>query len=58
MIEGKVVQVLGSVADVRFPSGQLPRIKEALTVMIKGKPVVMEVAQHCIQLQEYKLLRT
>ena len=46
MIEGKVVQVLGSVADVRFPSGQLPRIKEALTVMIKDKPVVMEVAQH------------
>ncbi len=43
---GKIVQVSGSVVDVKFEPGSLPKIKEALTVNVKGEEVVMEVAQH------------
>ena len=43
---GKIVQVSGSVIDVRFEQGQLPRINDALTVELNGKKLVMEVAQH------------
>ncbi len=45
-----VVQIIGPVVDVRFPSKALPTINTALTVDFEaaGKPVhlVMEVAQH------------
>ncbi len=43
---GKIVQVSGSVVDVRFEPGHLPKIKEALVVKLEDKEVVMEVAQH------------
>ena len=43
---GKIVQVSGSVIDVLFEEGKLPKIKEALTVRVKDKDLVMEVAQH------------
>ena len=43
---GHIVQVSGSVIDVRFEEGQLPKINEALTVELNGKTLVMEVAQH------------
>ncbi|MBR5229398.1 MAG: F0F1 ATP synthase subunit beta [Firmicutes bacterium] len=43
---GKIIQVSGSVVDVRFESGNLPKIKEALTVAIENEELVMEVAQH------------
>ncbi len=43
---GKIVQVSGSVIDVKFEAGQLPRINDALTVELNGKKLVMEVAQH------------
>ncbi|MBD9252615.1 F0F1 ATP synthase subunit beta, partial [bacterium] len=46
MRTGKIIQVSGSVVDVRFPHGELPRIREALTVDLGGKRCVMEVAQH------------
>ena len=56
---GKIVQVKGSVVDVLFPSGQLPKINEALTVVTDTDKKVMEVAQHigdskvrCIMLSE------
>ena len=32
--------------DVRFPHGELPRIREALSVELNGKRLVMEVEQH------------
>lgn len=58
-MNGKIVQVSGSVVDVAFESGRLPKIKEALTVVLNGKSRVMEVAQHigggrvrCIMLSE------
>lgn len=43
---GKIIQVSGSVIDVRFEPGHLPKINEALTVDIDDKQLVMEVAQH------------
>ncbi len=44
---GKIVQIAGSVVDVCFAAGQrMPKIKEALMVMRKGQPCMMEVAQH------------
>lgn len=56
---GKIVQVSGSVIDVSFEKGRIPRIREALTVTLEGKARVMEVAQHignntvrCIMLAE------
>ena len=43
---GRIVQISGSVIDVRFEEGQLPRINDALTVELDGRRLVMEVAQH------------
>lgn len=43
---GRIVQVSGSVIDVKFENGQLPRINEALTVTVDGEKRVMETAQH------------
>ncbi len=42
---GRIVQVSGSVVDVRFEE-ILPKIREALTVDVDGEEKVMEVASH------------
>lgn len=42
MEKGKIVQVLGPVVDVEFDGGYLPLIKDALTVELNGKKLVME----------------
>jgi F-type H+-transporting ATPase subunit beta len=59
MMTGTIVQISGSVIDVSFPMGQLPKIREALTVDVQGEVRTMEVAQHignqrvrCIMLSE------
>ena len=59
MTTGKIKQVSGSVVDVSFPEGKLPKIKEGLEVVTKDNTRVMEVAQHigdntvrCIMLSE------
>ena len=64
MNSGKIIQVSGSVIDVEFENGHLPKIREALTVTVNGKERVMEVAQHvgrntvrCIMLAKVKILR-
>ena len=44
-MKGKIVQVSGSVVDVRFEE-KLPKIREALSVDIDGEERVMEVASH------------
>ncbi len=56
---GYIVEVSGPVIDVEFPTGTLPRIREALRVQVEGKTRVMEVSQHiggrmarCILLSE------
>ena len=43
---GRIVQVSGSVINVEFDEGQMPRIDDALTVELNGRTLVMEVAQH------------
>ena len=43
---GYITQVSGSVIDVKFDEGTLPKINEAITVEVDGKTRVMEVAQH------------
>jgi F-type H+-transporting ATPase subunit beta len=41
---GRVLQVIGAVVDVEFPSGKLPDINEALVVDVRdGRKVVLEV---------------
>ncbi|HBN85279.1 MAG TPA: F0F1 ATP synthase subunit beta, partial [Clostridiales bacterium] len=59
MNSGMIVQISGSVIDVEFKQGHLPRIKEALTVKVNGETRVMETSQHigkdvvrCIMLDE------
>ncbi len=60
MRTGKIVQVSGPVVDVEFPAGQLPRLREALSVETRGGHIrVMEVCQHmgrsvvrCVMLAE------
>lgn len=63
MNSGKIVQISGSVVDVVFKHGYLPKIKDALTVTVDGEERVMEVAQHigndtvrCIMLAESEKL--
>ena len=46
MNTGEIIQVSGPVIDVAFEKGQLPRIREALTVEVEGKMKTMEVSQH------------
>ena len=43
---GRIVQISGSVIDVKFEQGQLPAIKEALKVKTEDGTRVMEEAQH------------
>ncbi len=43
---GRIVQVSGSVINVEFDEGQMPKINDALTVELEGRKLVMEVAQH------------
>ena len=43
---GKVVQVLGPVVDIRFESGHLPDIYNALTIKHKERDITCEVEQH------------
>ena len=46
MQKGKIVQVSGPVVDVEFEEGNLPRIREALTVEVAGEQRTLEVARH------------
>ncbi|MCD8255436.1 MAG: F0F1 ATP synthase subunit beta [Oscillospiraceae bacterium] len=43
---GRIVQVSGPVVDVAFDHGELPKVNEALVVLIDDNECVMEVAQH------------
>ena len=44
--EGKILQVMGPVVDVKFEDGNLPYISDALEVVLDDRKGVMEVAQH------------
>ena len=43
---GRIAQISGPVVDVRFEAGDLPKIREALSVELEGQRRIMEVAQH------------
>ncbi len=44
--KGKITQVISAVVDVKFESGHLPSILNALHTKNEGKTLVLEVAQH------------
>ena len=46
MERGIIVQISGPVVDVEILEGDLPKLREELTVEIEGSVRVMEVAQH------------
>jgi F-type H+-transporting ATPase subunit beta len=46
MATGVVRQVIGTVVDVEFPSGDLPAVFNAVRVDMEGKPLITEVQQH------------
>jgi len=46
MAKGKVVQIIGSVVDVEFPSAELPALFNAVEITNKGERLVMEVQAH------------
>lgn len=61
---GKIIRIMGSVIDVRFEGGKLPKIREALTVDAGDSIRTMEVAQQtgryevrCIMLDTSEGLR-
>jgi len=45
---GKITQIIGAVMDLRFASGNLPKINEAVRIPFEGRDgeLVVEVAQH------------
>ncbi|MGN0918312.1 MAG: F0F1 ATP synthase subunit beta, partial [Oxalobacter sp.] len=43
MAEGKIVQCIGAVVDVRFPPGELPKVYDALKM--EGSDLTLEVQQ-------------
>ncbi|MDY4196969.1 MAG: F0F1 ATP synthase subunit beta [Peptoniphilaceae bacterium] len=59
MKTGKIVQISGSVVDVEFQTGELPKLQEALRITRNEKTEFMEVAKHldenharCLMLSE------
>ena len=46
MSKGKVVQVIGSVVDIEFPSAELPGLFNAVEIDNKGERIVLEVQAH------------
>jgi len=43
---GKIIQVIGPVVDIRFETGELPLLNNAVGIDVKGRALVVEVAQH------------
>tara|TARA_A100001037_G_scaffold301294_1_gene330466 strand:+ start:5781 stop:7172 length:1392 start_codon:yes stop_codon:yes gene_type:complete len=46
MSSGKIIQIIGTVVDVEFPSDELPNLFDALEVENSGETLVLEVQQH------------
>jgi F-type H+-transporting ATPase subunit beta len=43
---GKVIQVMGPVVDIKFKEDSLPRLYNAIEIMVGKRRLVVEVAQH------------
>jgi len=46
MAKGKVVQVIGSVVDIEFPSNKLPQLFNSIEIEQEGSRIVLEVQGH------------
>ncbi len=46
MAKGQVVQVIGTVVDIKFPPDQLPAINNGIEIQMDGNKVVVEVQAH------------
>ncbi len=46
MANGKITQVIGTVVDVEFPSGEMPEIYNSLETTIGDDKLILEVEQH------------
>jgi len=44
--KGRIVQIMGPVVDIEFPSGELPEIYDAVEIPRDGGKLVVEVEQH------------
>jgi F-type H+-transporting ATPase subunit beta len=46
-VEGRVVQIIGTVLDIEFPPGKLPGVNHAVSIEREGgPPLIVEVQQH------------
>lgn len=43
---GKIIQIIGAVLDIKFSSGDLPALNNAIEINNNGNKIVAEVAQH------------
>jgi F-type H+-transporting ATPase subunit beta len=46
LAKGKVIQVIGTVVDVEFPQGELPKIYNAIEINQNGNKIVLEAQHH------------
>lgn len=46
MAKGKVTQVIGTVVDIEFPQGELPKIYNAIEINQNGNKIVLEAQHH------------
>ncbi|MDO4778987.1 MAG: F0F1 ATP synthase subunit beta [Tissierellia bacterium] len=44
--EGKILQVIGPVLDIRFSVGEMPNLLNAIEIEKNGKKIIAEVSQH------------
>ena len=45
MAKGIVTRVIGPVVDIKFPSGELPRLYNAIEIPLDGRKIVLEAVQ-------------
>ena len=46
MAKGKVVQIMGTVVDMKFPQDELPAINNSIVIPMNGSKVIVEVQAH------------
>jgi len=46
MAKGKVVQIMGTVVDMKFPQDELPAINNGIVIPMNGSKVIVEVQAH------------
>ena len=46
MAKGKVVQIMGTVVDIGFPSGELPTLYNVIELQAHGGKIMLEVQEH------------